>query len=92
MATAMSAASMMGGMVAASIPKPELRPIVKKLTSMMGKLAPVMQQADFYNSVASTTTFDGQMWRNRCVTHYRSPAERSSAEATPGAGQDADVD
>jgi tetratricopeptide (TPR) repeat protein len=79
-AMAMGAASMMGGMVAASIPKPELRPVVMKMTSIIGKLAPVAKKVDFYKSVASSTTFDGQMWRCRSVTHYQSPTERSAAE------------
>ncbi len=79
-ATAMGAGSMMGGMVAASMPKPELRPVVNKITSLIGKLVPVVQQADFFQSVASTTTFDGQMWRNRSVTHYKSPDEGAAGE------------
>ena len=91
-AMTLSASSMMGGMVAASIPKPELRPVVTKMVSIMGKLAPVVQKADFYKSVASTTTFDGQLWRTRAVTHYESPAERAAAEGHAEAEEHAGVE
>jgi hypothetical protein len=79
-AAALSAGSLMGGMIAASMRKPELGPIVLKMTGVMGKLAPIVQQADFCNSVATATTFEGQVWRNRRLTHYRSPLERAAVK------------
>ena len=59
-ATAMGTASMMGGMVAASMAKPEVRPVVNAMIGILGKLAPVIRKVDFYKSYAATTTFDGR--------------------------------
>lgn len=87
-AAAMTTASMVGGMMAASVPKPELRPIVAKLTGLITRLAPLVQHANFRKSVASTTTFNGQLWRTRSVTHYQSPAERSQKNAAPDTSVD----
>ena len=40
------------------------------------ELAPVAGKIDFYKSTASYTTFDGNAWHTRSVTHYFSPKER----------------
>ena len=48
---------------------------------MLTKLTPVVRKIDFYKSKAAHTTFDGQTWRSRGVTHYFSPAERAAHDA-----------
>jgi len=72
--------SMATGMMGAFVPKPELRPVLAKVSAMLGKLAPVARKIDFYKSTATSTTFDGQAWRSRAVTHYFSPAERTASD------------
>ena len=73
--------SMVSGMLGPVMPEPKLRLMLTKLTSMITKLAPVARKIDFYKSTASLTTFDGQNWRTRQVTHYLSPAERMPNKA-----------
>jgi tetratricopeptide (TPR) repeat protein len=81
LATGIGVVSMMGGMLTMAIPEPEVRPVVAKLAGMIAKLAPVARKIDFYKSTASYTTFDGQAWHSRMVTHYVSPSERAPSPA-----------
>ena len=67
------------GMAGAMIPDQDARPIIAKIAGMLAKLTPVVRKIDFYKSSASYTTFDGQAWHTRAVTHYVSPAERGAA-------------
>jgi hypothetical protein len=67
------------GMMGVVVPDQDARPIIAKLAGMLAKLTPVAHKIDFYKSAASCTTFDGQAWHTRAVTHYVSPAERSAA-------------
>jgi len=71
-------ASMVSGMMGSFIPEPEVRPIIAKISVMLGKLGPVVRKIDFYKSEASYVTCDGQTWHSRTVTHYFSPEERKS--------------
>ncbi|MFH1747542.1 MAG: tetratricopeptide repeat protein [Planctomycetota bacterium] len=73
--------SMMGGMMTMAIPDPDARMVISKITGMVAKLSPVMRKIDFYKSTASTTTFDGQTWYTKMVTHYVSPDEHASEQA-----------
>jgi hypothetical protein len=77
-AASFTTAAMVAGMISASVPEPKLRPVIGKVASMVGKLGPLVAKIDFYKSVASETTFDGQQWRSRSVTHYLSPQERAA--------------
>ena len=69
-------ASMVMGMLGTFVPDPKAQPVVTGISGILGKLAPVVSEIDFYKSSASCTTFDGKMWRTRGVTHYFSPGER----------------
>jgi tetratricopeptide (TPR) repeat protein len=69
-------ASMVGGVASAMIPDDDARLVFGKISGMFSKLAPVVLKIDFYKSVASYTTFDGQTYYTQTVTHYRSPEER----------------
>jgi tetratricopeptide (TPR) repeat protein len=69
--------SMISGMMGSFVPEPRLRSIIAKVTGILTKLTPVVRKIDFYKSTASLTTFDGQKWCTRKVTHYLSPAERT---------------
>jgi hypothetical protein len=51
------------------------------MASMLNKLTPVVRKIDFYKSTATHTTFDGQAWYTRSVTHYVSPQERAERGA-----------
>ena len=81
LATGLGFASMVSGMIGAFVPEPKVRPVLTKISGMLGKLAPVVRKIDFYKSGATHTTFDGQVWRCRGVTHYVSPAERAAKGA-----------
>ena len=72
---------MVSGMIGTFVPEPKLRPVLAKISGMLGKLTPVVRKIDFYKSEATHTTFDGQMWHSRGVTHYVSPAERAAKGA-----------
>ncbi|MBU0617635.1 MAG: hypothetical protein KKI02_07950 [Planctomycetes bacterium] len=78
LATGMGVGSMVCGMLGAAVPEPKVRPVIAKISGMLAKLTPVVRKIDFYKSTASHTTFDGQMWHTRGVTHYFSPAERAA--------------
>ena len=73
--------SMVCGMMGAAVPDPEARPVLGKISSILSKLAPVARKIDFFKSTSSCTTFDGQVWHSRGVTHYLSPAERAGDAA-----------
>ncbi len=77
LAAVIGAVSMMSGMMSMAIPDPEVRPVIGKIAGMLGKLTPVVTKIDFYKSIASCSTFDGQAWHTRMVTHYLSPEERA---------------
>ena len=70
--------SMTGMAIPMMIPDPNVQQVVAKIIGIIGKLSPVAAKIDFYKSTASYTTFDGQAWREREVTHYRSPVERTA--------------
>ena len=74
-------ASMVVSMMGAFIPEPEARPVLAKIARILGKLGPVARKIDFYKSVATQTTFDGQAYRYKAVTHYFSPEERAASNA-----------
>ena len=76
LASGLGIASMVSGMIGTFVPEPKLRPVLAKISGMLGKLTPVVRKIDFYKSEATHTTFDGRMWRTRAMTHYSSPAER----------------
>ncbi len=61
----------------------KVRPIVTRLASMIGKLAPAARQIDFYKSSSTCTAFDGRAWHTRQVTHYFSPEERAANKPKP---------
>lgn len=81
LAAGLGVASMVSGMMGAFVPEPKLRPVLAKISGMLTKLTPVVRKIDFYKSKASHTTFDGQTWRSRGVTHYFSPAEHAAHDA-----------
>ena len=62
---------MMGPMSTAQIPDADVRKMMGKVFLLMGKLAPVMQRIDFFDSNASATTFDGMTWYTKAVVHYK---------------------
>ncbi|MBU0754593.1 MAG: hypothetical protein KJ645_05605 [Planctomycetes bacterium] len=76
-AAGLGMATMVSGMMGAVISEPEARTLIAKISGMLGKIAPAMRKIDFYKSEASCTTFDGEKWHHRSVTHYFSPAERA---------------
>lgn len=80
LSTLMGALSMGVGVAGASVPKPEVRPLLAKIAGILGKVAPVVRKIDFYKSTATHTTFDGKKWHSRIVTHYFSPEERGVKE------------
>lgn len=65
--------AMTGGMAAGAIPDPEAKEILGELCGLLGRLAPVVEEIDFYRSGASATSLDGKAWRTRSVTHYVPP-------------------
>lgn len=80
-ANVLSAIAMSSGMISLAIPEPEVRNVVARATTMLGKLVPVARRIDFYKSTTSLTTFDGQRWRTEYLTHYFSPDERQARNA-----------
>lgn len=65
------AISMAGGMMTMAIPDEAARTSLLKVLEILNELAPVLEEIDFYDKSASSTTFDGAAWRTRSVTHYR---------------------
>ena len=55
-------ATMVTGMLGASVPDQEARLIVGKIAGVLQKLTPVVRKIDFYKSTARYSTFDGQIW------------------------------
>lgn len=86
MAGALGAMSMMGGMASMAIPDPKGRQMISKVTGMLAKLAPVVAAIDFYQSSSSYTTFDGNSWTVRNVTHYVPAAPAAPAAEEVGGG------
>jgi len=70
--------SMALGMASMGIPNPEVQQMIGRLSAIVGKLGPVLRKIDFYKSNSSYTTFDGQAWHTRKITHYKTPAERTA--------------
>jgi len=79
-ANGLGGASMAIGMMSAFIPEPEARPFLGKISSLLAKLTPAIRKINFYKTAASCTTFDGQTWRVKSVTHYLSPEERKAKD------------
>ena len=79
-ADAIGMISMVSGTASAFIPVPSMRPILAKITAMLGKLAPVARKIDFFKSTAAQTTFDGQMWHTQTLTHFVSREERGKGQ------------
>jgi len=71
---------MIGSMVSASIPDPDAQKAIGLVCGILGKLAPVVEAIDFYDSSAAVTTFDGKAWHTRSVTHYVAPEKPESGE------------
>jgi len=69
-AAMVGAMSMAGGMVSMAIPDPEAREVIIKAMEVISELAPVVEEIDFYDTSASSTTFDGKSWHAKTVTHY----------------------
>jgi hypothetical protein len=72
-AAVISAIGMSSGMASLAIPEPEVRNVVARITTMLGKLIPVARKIDFFKSTSTLTTFDGLNWRTEQLTHYVSP-------------------
>ena len=66
----------MAPMMAMAVPEPEARKVIMKLGGMVAKLGPVVRKIDFYKSTAMTTTFDGESWHTKSVTHFLAPEDR----------------
>ena len=73
--------SMMSGMMTMAIPDPEVRPVISKIAGILGKLTPVVTKINFFKSIARQSTFNGQSWHSKMVTHYVSPDERPKKPA-----------
>ena len=75
------------GSMAMMIPADEgggkIRPVLTRLTGIIGKLVPVARKIDFFKSASTCTTFDGRAWHTRQVTHYFSPAEHAARKSPP---------
>lgn len=67
---AIATVSMMGGMVSMAIPDETARAYVARLFGMVSKLSSVVERIDFFESSATHTTFDGDLWRMKSVVHY----------------------
>ena len=65
--------------IGSQIPDPDARKTIGKLFMLGGKLAPVAERIDFFESSSSSTTFDGRAWRSRSVTHYAAPVTSSDS-------------
>lgn len=81
LATGLGGGSMVLSLAASMVPEPKIQPMLGKIAGILGKLVPVARKIDFYKSAATLTTFDGQVWHSRAVTHYLSEAERTENEA-----------
>lgn len=67
------------GFVSAFIPnKPELKPI-RGVIAILGKLGPVAEKIDFFQSSSGVSTFDGRVCRSKTVTNYRSPTTQPAS-------------
>ncbi len=60
---------MIGAMMSASNTEPEAQKAIGMVCGILGKLAPVVEAIDFYDSSAAVTTFDGKAWHVLSVTH-----------------------
>jgi hypothetical protein len=79
-----AAAGMMGGVAASMLPAEvpqETRQLIQNLTGIVAKLAPALQQIDFYSSRASRGTREGDSaLRKQTVVTYKLPAPHKDAE------------
>lgn len=66
-------AGMLGGlgMASAMIPAEQDTKPIKGLIGILGKLAPVAMQLDFFQSKSSVTTFRENAWHTRSVINYK---------------------
>lgn len=69
----------MAGMFAQGAPE-EVRSFLSSLPPILGKLVPVVGKLDFFQSTASSSTFDGRRWLTHSVQNYKSP--RATKKAT----------
>ena len=72
------AMSMFGTILSASVPEPEAQKAIAVVCGILGKLAPVVEAIDFYDSYSAVSTFDGKAWHVRSVTHYVPPKKPES--------------
>lgn len=72
--------SSMGGMMTANIPNAEDRRMANRLISMVGRLAPVIAEIDFYDSGSVIASFDGKGWMTHSVTNYKAPRKADAGE------------
>ena len=71
-----SMALRMVGMVSGMMPSdPQTKP-VKDIILLLGKLAPVFQELDFFVSQSAVTTFDGKAFYTRQATSYKGPSPK----------------
>lgn len=70
-------ASSMGGMFTSSIPNAKERQMANKLIGMVGRLAPVIAEIDFFESGSTIASFDGKAWTTHSVTNYAAPRKRA---------------
>ncbi|HRX86995.1 MAG TPA: hypothetical protein P5572_18380, partial [Phycisphaerae bacterium] len=71
--------SMMSGFASMAIPDEQARQMIGQIAGMLMKLSPVVSKIDFFKSIASLTTFDGNAWHTHAVTHYMAPEERTAS-------------
>lgn len=65
--------TMMGGMVTAMIEDPQGQKVAQTALRMLGDLAPVIREIDFFRSGSSVANFDGTAWNIHAVTNYEGP-------------------
>ncbi len=69
------------GMAVNFIPNPKAKMTIGRVLGMVAKLGPVARKIDFYKSTSTLTTIEGNRWRTRSVTHFKSPAERRESHS-----------
>lgn len=65
--------TMMGSMVTGMIEDPQGQKVAKTALRMLGELAPVIREIDFFRSGSSVANFDGSAWYIHSVTNYAGP-------------------
>jgi len=64
------------GMAVSFVPNPKAKMTIGRVLGLVAKLGPVARKIDFHKSASTLTTMDGDRWRTRSVTHFKSPSER----------------